>query len=83
MVTVVDVPEQYSRYEVTLSYDPVQKMYTNAVPGLFRFMETKNPRKVAYKLSEKKLRSGDALVVEQIVRELLLPEFKSHIVILK
>lgn len=73
---VVDVPELYSRYEVALSYDPSRQMYTIAVPSLFRAMDTTNPRKVAYKLAEKKLRSGDAEAVEKIVKELLLPQLE-------
>lgn len=73
---VVDVPELYSRYEVVMSYDPIRQKYTIAAPGLFRAMDTTNPRKVAYKLSEKKLRSGDAAAVEQIVRDVLLPELE-------
>lgn len=63
---------------VILTYDSATHMYTIAAPGLFRAMDTTNPRKVAYKLAEKKIRAGDAEAVEKIVCELLLPKLEQQ-----
>lgn len=74
VTTTVDVPELATRYEVILTFDPVRKVYGISIPNLYKSMETSNPKKVQYKLKEKKMMAGDAEAVEHIVATILLPK---------
>lgn len=77
------------RYQVSLSYNPARKVFIVSAPNYWASMETTKPHKCANKISEHGISRNDALTIEAIVNQLLLPalrkkmdaaeEFESHV----
>lgn len=69
----VDVAQTGGRYQVTLAYDPVRRVYIISSPNYYISIETTNLQVCADKLSEKGLSRPDSKAVSEVVNQLLLP----------
>ncbi|MED2002462.1 hypothetical protein P4V86_03695 [Brevibacillus laterosporus] len=61
------------RYQVSIAYNPAREVYIISAPNYWVSMETTQPTNCAYKLQEHDIMSGDAVVIESIVTDILLP----------
>lgn len=73
---VFDVVELAGRYNVALSYEPVEKEYTVIVPTFKIAFTSSNPTDCAYKLMERGMYKADAEAVQEIITKHLYPQFK-------
>lgn len=85
----VDSEWSGGRYQVSLSYNPARKVFIVSAPNYWVSMETTQPHNCTNKLSEHGIGRNDALTIEAIVNQLLLPalrkkmdaaeEFENHV----
>lgn len=63
----------WRKYQVSIAYNPTREIYIISVPNYWISMETTQPTNCAYKLQEHDIKSDDAVAIEGIVTDILLP----------